>query len=183
MTGPEGGSPTAGAAPRVVSRATALGLSVCTAESLTGGLLVARLVDVPGASACVAGGAVCYSYDAKAALLGVDRAMLEADGAVTPATARAMARGALEAYGADLAIATTGVAGPGPDERGVPAGTVVLACARRRADGAVLDVAVRELRLDGDRAAVRAGSVEAALALLEEALGSASSEVGGPERA
>lgn len=175
MTGPHdpagAGETAEDLALRIVRAATDAGIMLATAESLTGGALVARLVDVPGASACVAGGAACYSYEAKARVLGVDRALLDRTGAVTAEVAVAMARGALQAYGSDLAVSTTGVAGPGPDARGVAAGTVFLALAG--ADGG--DPVVRTLHLDGDRAAVRGASVAAALALLAEALG-----LGGP---
>lgn len=99
-------------------------------------------------------------------MLGVDAAELERTGAVTASVAAAMAEGALALYAADLAVSTTGVAGPGRDERGVEAGTVRLGLARR--DGATL---TRLVHLTGDRAAVRAQSVEAAIALLAAALG------------
>lgn len=150
---------------RIIERAADAGLTIATAESLTGGAVVAALVDAPGASRSLAGGAACYSYAAKTRVLGVDAALLEREGAVTADVARAMARGALDAYGADVAVATTGVAGPGPDERGVPAGTVHLAVAARWGSEEA-----RELRLDGDRARVRSASVDAALDLLETAL-------------
>lgn len=151
---------------RIVRTAGAASLTLATAESLTGGAVVSALVDVPGASACVAGGAACYSYGAKARVLGVDAELLERDGAVTARVAEEMARGALALYGADLAVSTTGVAGPGPDERQVAAGTVFLALARADAE----DVRVLSLHLDGDRATVRRASVHAALTLLAESL-------------
>ena len=147
----------------LVAAAIAQDLRLATAESLTAGALVARLVDVPGASATVVGGAACYSLDAKTRVLGVGAELLAREGAVTAEVARQMARGALELYAADLAVSTTGVAGPGPDERGVPAGTVWLGLARRGAEPLA-----REVHLSGDRAAVRAASVEAALQLLSE---------------
>lgn len=153
-------------AAQVVARAADAGVMIATAESLTGGLVVARLVDVPGASRCVAGGATCYSLAAKTRLLGVDADLLEREGAVTAQVAREMARGALRAYTAGIAVATTGVAGPGPDERGVPAGTVHLAAVR--ADGG--EVRELALRLAGDRAEVRERSVLAALQLLFDLL-------------
>lgn len=165
-------APQAGAGPDlVVARASAAGLMIATAESLTGGALVARLVDVPGASRCVAGGATCYSYDAKSRILGVDPDLLDREGAVNEATARQMAEGALTAYDADLAVSTTGVAGPGPDARGIPAGTVHIAVARRGGE-----VEARELHLEGDRLQVRTQAVAAALDALARAL----PEVAGP---
>ncbi|MFC0675522.1 CinA family protein [Brachybacterium hainanense] len=162
------------AARAVVEAAADRGLVLATAESLTGGAVVARLVDVPGASRCLAGGAACYSYEAKQRVLGVDAELLARDGAVTAQVAEQMARGALEVYGADLAVSTTGVAGPGPDARGVAAGTVHLGLACREADaGDVVRIRVRtaEHRFAGDRAAVRAQAVDAAIALLRDALG------------
>ncbi|MCS6712368.1 nicotinamide-nucleotide amidohydrolase family protein [Brachybacterium sp. EF45031] len=150
----------------VITSAIARGVTLATAESLTAGAVVARLVDVPGASACVLGGAACYASTAKARILGVDAAELDRTGAVTASVARQMALGAQRLYDADLVVSTTGVAGPGPDERAVPAGTVHLALADR--DG-VRDE--RVLHLAGERSAVRAGTVRAALELLAVGLG------------
>lgn len=149
----------------VIAAAAARGWMLATAESLTAGAVVARLADVPGASAAIAGGAACYSYEAKTRVLGVDPDLLTDTGAVTAQVAAAMAEGALALYGADLAVSTTGVAGPGPDARGVAEGTVLLGLARR--DRPTL---TRELRLSGGRAEVRSRSVDAALAMLAEAL-------------
>lgn len=159
-------------AERIIARASAGRRLLATAESLTGGALVSALVDVPGASRCVAGGAVCYSIDAKVRLLGVDPEVLAATGAVTAEVAAAMSRGALRAYGADLAVATTGVAGPGPDERGIAEGTVYVSLAT--AQGETADV--HELHLLGDRAEIRRQAVEAGLALLDEALAQVSTD-------
>src|SRR5699024_331753 len=127
--------------------------------------VVARLVDVPGASAVVAGGAACYSLDAKTRVLGVDAAVLASTGAVTRQVAAAMAEGALSLYRTELAVSTTGVAGPGPDERGVAEGTVVLGLAVRGRP-----TRTRELRLSGGRARIRARTVDAALGMLAAAL-------------
>lgn len=153
---------------RVIAAAAAQGLSLATAESLTAGALVARLVDVPGASAVIAGGAACYSYTAKERVLGVDAGLLEAQGAVSAAVALQMAAGARALYATDLAVATTGVAGPGPDSRGVPAGTVFLAV-----DRAGAEPVAEQLLLPGGRDEVRAASVDAALGLLLRTLGEA----------
>lgn len=158
-------SPAADPAEAVIAAARERGAMLATAESLTAGALVARLVDVPGASAVVAGGAACYSYEAKSRVLGVEAEELARTGAVTASVAAAMAEGALSLYRADLAVSTTGVAGPGPDERGVPEGTVHLGLARPSAP-----TLTRELRLSGGRARIRSLTVEAALALLAEAL-------------
>ena len=151
---------------QVIARAAQDGLWLATAESLTAGAVVARLVDVPGASAAVAGGAACYSYRAKTRVLGVDAELLQRTGAVTAEVAAAMAEGALDLYGADLAVSTTGVAGPGPDERGVPEGTVWVGLARRGGP-----TRTRELHLTGARAAIRSQAVDAAIAELAWALG------------
>jgi nicotinamide-nucleotide amidase len=100
---------------------------------VTGGLVARMLVEVPGASRVLRGGLVAYSDAWKRDRLGVPEALLAAHGAVSEPVARAMAEGALRGSEAHVAVATTGVAGPGPDERGVPAGTVHLAVARRDA--------------------------------------------------
>ncbi|WP_394214528.1 CinA family protein [Brachybacterium vulturis] len=149
----------------VIRRAGERGWTLATAESLTAGAVVARLVDAPGASAVIAGGAACYSLQAKTRVLGVDATLLAATGAVTAEVAAAMAEGALSLYCADLAVSTTGVAGPGPDERGVAEGTVVLGLARRG-----LPTLTRELRLSGGRARIRALTVDAAIEMLSLAL-------------
>lgn len=149
----------------VIARAAEHGLMIATAESLTAGAVVARLVDVPGASAVIAGGAACYSYAAKTRVLGVDAALLEGRGAVNAEVAGAMAEGALALYDADLAIATTGVAGPGPDDRGAAEGMVWLGLARRGAA-----TVTRELHLSGGRAMIRARTVDLAIEMLAEGL-------------
>jgi nicotinamide-nucleotide amidase len=140
-----------------------LGQSLATAESLTGGLLAATIVDVPGASKVFRGGLVVYATDLKHTLAGVDAGLLAAQGPASAAVAVELARGARVRCGADWALATTGVAGPDPQD-GIPVGTVFVAIAGP-ATGAV-----RELRLTGDRPAIRAGAVAAALSLLAEAL-------------
>lgn len=173
----------------VIDAAAAACLQLATAESLTAGQVVARLVDVPGASRCVAGGAACYALAAKTAVLGVDADLLARWGAVCPEVAVQMARGAARIYGADLAVSTTGVAGPGPDDRGVAEGTVHLAVVAGASLAARLEavaegaadadravalgsdvLAVRELHLPGDRSMVRAQSASAALELLHGAI-------------
>jgi nicotinamide-nucleotide amidase len=139
------------------------GQTVAAAESLTGGLLCATLVDVPGASLVLRGGLVVYATDLKASLAGVPADLLERQGPVDPDVALALARGARERCGADWGLAATGVAGPDPQD-GVEVGTVFVAVA----DAA--DARVRRLRLDGDREAIRAGAVAAALDLLRQRL-------------
>lgn len=154
--------------PALVDDLRAAGATVACAESLTGGLVCARLVEVPGASAVVRGAVVAYATPLKAVLLGVDEDLLAQHGAVHPDVARQMAHGVRERLGARWGTATTGVAGPDPQD-GQPVGTVYVAVAGPHGD------AVRRLALEGDRAAVRTRSVDAVLALLAERLRAASS--------
>jgi len=140
------------------------GQTLAVAESLTGGLLAAEIVSVPGASAVFRGGLVVYATDLKASLAGVPVDLLGERGPVDPDVASWLALGARERCGADWGLATTGVAGPDPQD-GVPVGTVYLGLARP--DGSVL---ARRLELTGDRAAIRAASVAGALELLADQL-------------
>jgi nicotinamide-nucleotide amidase len=133
--------------------------SIAVAESLTGGLLAGALTDVPGASAVFLGGVVAYATELKAVLLGVDRAVLAAQGAVSAEVAEAMATGVRDRLGASVGAATTGVAGPDPAE-GKPAGTVYIAAS------AGDKTRVRQLALSGSRAAIRAETVREALRLV-----------------
>lgn len=137
------------------------GLTLATAESLTGGGLTAELTRVPGASAVVLGGAVVYATELKHSLLGVDSALLEREGPVHPEVARQLAVGARErlAVGgraADLGVSTTGVAGPDP-QGGRSVGTVFIGIASSSGVRAV------ELRLGGDRQSIRAQTVTRAV--------------------
>jgi nicotinamide-nucleotide amidase len=138
---------------------------IATAESCTGGLLAARLTERPGASEFVAGGVVAYSNAAKAALLGVDADLIERHGAVSGEVAEAMADGALERFGAQVAISVTGIAGPGGGSDEKPVGTVFW-CAKR-AGGEPL---VRSVHVPGDRAEIRDRSTTVALHLLRRLL-------------
>ncbi len=140
-------------------------LRIATAESCTGGLVAALLTEIAGSSSAFERGFVTYSNEAKAALLGVDPDLIGRDGAVSGAVARAMAEGALSRSRADLAVAVTGVAGPGGGTEAKPVGLVHFALARRGADTRHAE------RRFGDvgRSAVREAAVEQALALLEEA--------------
>ncbi len=140
------------------------GATLACAESLTGGLLCAALVDVPGASDVLRGGVVAYARAVKASVLGVPAQILAEHGTVHERTAVEMARGAARVLAASHAVSTTGVAGPGASE-GHRAGTVVMAV---HAPGGVDHV--RALQLDGDRDAVRHEAVDAALTLLLEVL-------------
>lgn len=154
---------TSDAAAHVLASLRARGDTLATAESLTGGLLGAALTAVPGASSVYRGGVLAYATELKAALLGVPVDLLAERGAVDPDVAVAMAVGAAARTGASAALATTGVAGPDPQD-GQPVGTVYVA--------AVLGARhqVRALVLPGDRAAVRAATVLAALDLMRELL-------------
>ncbi|MEO7267611.1 MAG: nicotinamide-nucleotide amidohydrolase family protein [Knoellia sp.] len=140
--------------------------TVATAESLTGGLVCAALTSVPGSSDTVRGGVVSYASDLKADLLGVDPGRLAEVGAVDGLVAAQMAEGVCRLVGADVGLATTGVAGPGPSE-GMPAGTVFVAAAGPWPSSPT----TRALTLDGTRDEVRAASVAAVLDLLLELLG------------
>lgn len=145
-------------AAELISALTARSLTIATAESLTGGLVCAALTDVPGASAAVRGGVVTYATDLKSGLLGVDPALLAAGGAVQEEVARQMALGVCRLLGATVGVATTGVAGPEPQD-GRPVGTVFVAVA---GDG---QARVVELRLQGSRDTIRRETVSAALRL------------------
>lgn len=136
----------------------ARGETLAVAESVTGGLVAATLVDVPGASRVFRGGLVVYATELKASLAGVPADLLRAHGPVHPDVAAALASGARVTCGADWGLSTTGVAGP-ESQGGIEPGTVYIAVAGPRS-------AVRRLQLVGGRAAVRAGTVAAALALL-----------------
>jgi PncC family amidohydrolase len=155
-----------GIAVAVVARLTDLGRTVAVAESLTGGLVVSALVSVPGASAAVRGGVVAYMTDVKTVLLDVDADLLARAGAVDPDVAAAMAVGAARRLDADYGVATTGVAGPDPQD-GHPVGEVWVAVATRGADPVV-----EGLRLDPalGRSGIRDAATSAALALLLAAL-------------
>jgi len=144
------------------------GRRVATAESCTAGLLAARLTERPGSSAFVMGGVVAYSNDAKVELLGVDAGLIDDHGAVSEPVADAMADGALRRFGADTAVAITGIAGPdgGTDEK--PVGTVCWSV--RTAEGSGI---ARTLRLPGDRADIRDRSTTVAMHLLRRVLSEA----------
>jgi nicotinamide-nucleotide amidase len=151
----------------LVTTLTKYGLTVATAESLTGGLLAGKIVSVPGASLVFNGGVVSYHTQLKHSLLGVDAKLLAENGPVDPLVAQQMAEGArhtcaIDGRLADLGLATTGVAGPDPDpQTGKPAGTVFLGIATKHGSRAV------PMSLTGDRPTIRESTVAAAI---EEAL-------------
>lgn len=140
-------------------------LTLATAESLTGGLIGELLTSVPGASASYLGGVISYATRLKHTLGGVPSETLDALGPVAGPTAAAMATGVAERCGADWGLAVTGVAGPEPQD-GHPVGQVFVGLARPATGWSV----VQELRLSGDRAAIRWETARAALALLTDAV-------------
>ena len=142
------------------------GHTIALAESCTAGLMAARLAERPGASAYLAGAAVVYADAAKASQLGVDPALISRHGAVSAEVAEAMAVGALSTFGADVALAITGIAGPGGGSEEKPVGTVCW-CAKR-AGGETL---ARETCLPGDRHEVRDRSTTVGMHLLRRLLG------------
>jgi nicotinamide-nucleotide amidase len=155
-------------ASRVISELVRRGMTIAIAESLTGGLVVAELVSVPGASAVLRGGVVAYATELKSSLLGVDAELLAEKGAIDPEVARQMADGVRRRLGhdgvpADVGLATTGVAGPDGQD-GHPVGEVWLGLA-------IGDlVEARGLTLGGDRESIRTATVSESLMYLFEHL-------------
>jgi nicotinamide-nucleotide amidase len=135
--------------------------AVATAESCTGGWIAKALTDIAGSSQWFIEGFVTYSNESKIVRLGVPRSVLRSDGAVSEATVRAMAAGALRCTGAQLAVAVTGIAGPDGAVPGKPVGTVWLGWAERR--GRSVRVAAQLRHFRGDREAVRRKTVRVAL--------------------
>ena len=150
----------------LLDRCHAAGLTIATAESCTGGLVAALLTEIPGSSAVVDRGFVVYSNAAKEELLGVTPETLARHGAVSEATARAMADGALQGSRADIAVSVTGIAGPDGGTAEKPVGLVWFACARRGKATFVRDERFGDL----GRQAVRLASVWVALEMLEATL-------------
>lgn len=148
----------------VLDRARAAGVRLAVAESCTGGLVGARLTEVPGSSDVFAGGVIAYENVAKTSLLGVPAALLEREGAVSEPVAAAMAEGALERLGADLTVSVTGIAGPGGGTDAKPVGTVCFGLAGRGG------TATRRSILIGTRSEIRRRAAQAALFLLFQRL-------------
>lgn len=153
----------------VIAELTARGLTIAVAESLTGGKLVSALVDVPGASAVVLGGVVAYNTALKATVLGVDAELLAERGAVDADVARQMAAGvreklAVDGRPADVGIATTGVAGPDPQD-GHPVGTVFIGISSGTESSSIA------LQLVGNREHIRNAVVSESLVQLTKLLG------------
>jgi nicotinamide-nucleotide amidase len=148
---------------RVLELLAERGQTVAVAESLTGGMVAARLTSIAGASRGFRGSVTSYATDIKRDVLGVDGALLDERGAVDPDVACAMARGVAALLGSEWGIATTGVAGPDRQD-GQPVGTVYIAVAGpHRAEPAV-----RRLHAQGGREDIRKASTEAVLVLLTE---------------
>ena len=150
-------------AERVIAENRAAGRTVALAESCTGGLVCAALTEIAGSSAVLDRGFVTYSNEAKREMLGVPEEILDAFGAVSVATAWAMAQGALARSNADVAVAISGIAGPDGGSAHRPVGTVVFAKALRGSE----EINAEEMHLDGSsRAAVRRQAALVALELL-----------------
>ena len=154
------------AASAVLDRAKAEGWKIATAESCTGGLIAAGLTEIPGSSNVFERGFVTYSNEAKTELLGVPADLIAEHGAVSEPVARAMAEGALARSRADMAVAVTGIAGPGGGSAEKPVGLVFVGAARR-GKAAVIERHV----FDGDRAEVRRATVLRALELILSLVG------------
>jgi nicotinamide-nucleotide amidase len=168
-------------AAEVVRLLTVRGETVAVAESLTGGLVAAEITSVPGASKVFRGAVTAYATELKHHLLGVDATLLAERGAVDPQVAAQMAAGVRKALGTDWGVATTGVAGPDPQD-GQPVGTVFVAVdgPLTTETGATHGGKTTALRLNGDRAEIRRESVRSVLALLLEQI---AGEQTGNERA
>lgn len=159
MTDPD---PLLAASTDLVKRMAEAGLKLATAESCTGGLVAGLVTEVPGSSAVLDRGFVTYSNEAKAEMLGVPMALITEHGAVSRPVAIAMAEGALARSRADIAVAITGIAGPGGGSAAKPVGTVHFACAARGQS----TEAEAHLFADGGRAAIRADAIRVALQLV-----------------
>jgi nicotinamide-nucleotide amidase len=152
-------------ASRVISENRALGRTIAVAESCTGGLVSAALTEIPGSSAVFEAGFVTYSNTQKISVLGVSEDVLDAFGAVSIATAWAMAQGALKRSGADVAVSITGIAGPEGGSELKPVGTVVFARADKAASDDKVIADLRRFENEG-RARIRFQAALCALELL-----------------
>jgi nicotinamide-nucleotide amidase len=150
---------------RVLERYRSAGVRLALVEACTGGLIAASLTELPGASAVVEVGLVPYSNESKVELLGVEPALLQAHGAVSAEVARAMAEAVLARSRAEVALAETGIAGPGGGTPTKPVGLVFLAVARK-GEAPVVERHV----FPGDRREVRTAAATRGLAMLLEVL-------------
>ena len=156
---------------RLVQLCDERGVVLATAESCTGGMIAAAITDVPGSSVAFDRGFVTYSNAAKIDMLNVDSATIEENGAVSSATAEAMALGAIRRSNATMAVSVTGIAGPGGGSADKPVGLVYMAIAER-GDGEVLVFATRRFEFDADlgRGGIRSATVREALQALTDAV-------------
>ena len=141
------------------------GITIITAESCTGGLIAGCLTEIPGSSSVIEGGFVTYSNKAKVSMLSVKLEQLDQYGAVSEEVARSMAEGALGSSKADIAIACTGVAGPGGATDTKPVGLVHLSCASRKHP-----TSHKKCNFSGERSTIRLATVNAAFGLIEAQL-------------
>ncbi len=145
---------------RIVSLMREKNLTLAAAESCTGGMFSSRMIDVPGVSDIFKAGFVTYANEAKQNLIKVKEETLAQFGAVSEQTAREMVLGAMKAAKADMAVATTGIAGPGGGTKEKPVGLVYIAC------GSADNIVVERCFFDGSRSEIRQASVEHALEML-----------------
>jgi len=141
------------------------GLTLATAESCTGGLIGERITAIAGSSAYYAGGVITYSNAAKTALLGVSEEILEKHGAVSRPVAEAMAAGVMEKLSADIAVSTTGIAGPGGGSQEKPVGLVFIGLARRGKP-----IIASECRFSGNRKEIRMAASQTAFEMIQHSL-------------
>ena len=141
------------------------GVTIITAESCTGGLIAGCLTEIPGSSSVIDGGFVTYSNQAKMSMLSVKLEQLDQYGAVSEEVARSMAEGALGSSKADIAVACTGVAGPGGATNTKPVGLVHLSCALRKHP-----TLHKRCNFSGERSTIRLATVKAAFELIEAQL-------------
>lgn len=139
-------------------------LTLSAAESCTGGMFSARVINTPGASAVYEAGFVTYANKAKHKLIGVKKKTLKEYSAVSKETAKEMVKGTLKATGADYAVSITGIAGPGGGTVEKPVGLVYIGCGRKH------HIVVKQYHFSGDRTQIREASVENALLQLREVL-------------
>ncbi|MBR2784290.1 MAG: CinA family protein [Firmicutes bacterium] len=151
-------------AAKLIAELNRRGLTIAVAESCSGGMVASALTDVPGSSEVFGWGLVTYSNEAKMRLLDVDADTLAEHGAVSSQVAGEMVQGMLKLSGADVALATTGIAGPGGGTEEKPVGTVYIGC------GSAHHIRIKRCRFHGDRGSVRRQTVRQALEMLEHYL-------------